>query len=58
MDIKEQLKEISANLHLVNEGIQNEDNKELISNAVFMIVRNIDRIVEEIDKDSAFSNRL
>lgn len=49
-DIKEELKEVSANLHLVKLGIQQEDNKELIDNALFAIVRSLDRIVDEIDK--------
>lgn len=48
-DIKEELKEVSANLHLVKLGIQQEDNKELIDQALFSIVRNLDRIVEKID---------
>lgn len=48
-DIKEELKEVSANLHLVKLGIQQEDNKELIDNALFSIVRNLDRIVDKLD---------
>lgn len=48
-DIKEELKEVSANLHLVKLGIQQEDNKELIDNALFSIVRSLDRIVEELE---------
>ena len=52
-EIKEELKEVSANLHLVKLGIDQEDNKELVSNALFAIVRSLDRIVEEIDNTKA-----
>lgn len=57
MDISEELKEVSANLYLVKKGIHDEDNKELIDNALFAIIRNLDRIVDEIDNDPAFSGR-
>ena len=49
-EIKEELNEVSANLHLVKLGIQQEDNKKIIDDALFSIVRNLDRIVDEIDK--------
>lgn len=58
MDISEELKEVSANLYLVKKGIHDEDNKELIDNALFAIIRNLDRIVDEIDNDPAFSGRV
>lgn len=58
MDISEQLKEVSANLYLVKNGIQEEDNKELIDRALFAIIHNVDRIVEEIDHDPTFSGRM
>lgn len=58
MDISEQLKEVSANLYLVKQGIQEEDNKELIDRALFAIIHNVDRIVEEIDHDPTFSGRM
>ena len=57
MDISEELKEVSANLYLVKKGIHDEDNKDLIDNALFAIIRNLDRIVDEIDNDPAFSGR-
>ena len=50
-EIKEELKEVSANLHLVKLGIAQEDNKDLIDQALFSIVRSLDRIVEEIDSE-------
>lgn len=49
--IKEELKEVSANLHMVKLGIYQEDNKELIDRALFSIVRSLDRIVDEIDSE-------
>ena len=58
MDLSEELKEVSANLYLVKKGIHDEDNKELIDNALFAIIRNLDRIVDEIDNDPAFSGRV
>lgn len=58
MDISEELKEVSANLYLVKKGIHDEDNKDLIDNALFAIIRNLDRIVDEIDNDPAFSGRM
>lgn len=58
MDISEQLKEVSANLYLVKKGIQEEDNKELIDRALFAIIHNVDRIVEEIDHDPTFSGKM
>jgi hypothetical protein len=58
MDISEELKEVSANLYLVKKGIHDEDNKDLIDNALFAIIRNLDRIVDEIDNDPAFSGRV
>lgn len=58
MDIKEELKEVSANLYLVKKGAQEEDNKEIIDRALFAIIRSVDRIVEEIDENPAFTNRL
>lgn len=51
-DIKEELKEVSANLHLVSEGIEHEDNKQIIANALLSIVRSLDRITDEIDQIS------
>ena len=50
-DIKEELKEVSANLHIVSAGIEHEDNKEIISNALLSIVRSLDRIVDEIENE-------
>ena len=58
MDISEQLKEVSANLYLVKKGIQEEDNKELIDRALFAIIHNVDRIVDEIDRDPTFSGKM
>jgi hypothetical protein len=58
MDIKEELKEVSANLYLVKKGAQEEDNKEIIDRALFAIIRSVDRIVEEIDENPAFTDRL
>lgn len=58
MDIKEELKEVSANLYLVKKGAQEEDNKEIIDLALFAIIRSVDRIVEEIDENPAFTGRL
>ena len=58
MDISEELKEVSANLYLVKKGIQEEDNKELIDRALFAIIHNVDRIVEEIDRDPTFSGKM
>lgn len=58
MDISEELKEVSANLYLVKKGIQEEDNKELIDRALFAIIHNVDRIVDEIDHDPTFSGRM
>ena len=58
MDISEELKEVSANLYLVKKGIQDEDNKELIDRALFAIIHNVDRIVDEIDHDPTFSGRM
>jgi hypothetical protein len=58
MDIKEELKEVSANLYLVKKGAQEEDNKEIIDRALFAIIRSVDRIVEEIDENPAFTGRL
>lgn len=58
MDISEELKEVSANLYLVKKGIQEEDNKELIDRALFAIIHNVDRIVEEIDSDPTFSAKM
>lgn len=52
-DIKEELKEVSANLYMVKLGIQQEDNKKIIDDALFAIVRSLDRIVEEIDNTKA-----
>jgi len=51
-DIKEELKEVSANLHLVKLGIQQEDNKQIIDDALFSIVRNLDRIVDKLDANT------
>ena len=58
MDISEELKEVSANLYLVKKGIQDEDNKELIDRALFAIIHNVDRIVDEIDRDPTFSGKM
>ena len=58
MDISEELKEISANLYLVKKGIHDEDNKDLIDKGLFSIIKNIDRIVDQIDNDPAFSERI
>jgi hypothetical protein len=52
MDIQEELKEISANLYLIKCGAREEDNKELIDRALFAVIRNIDRIVDKMEKDS------
>lgn len=52
MDIKEELKEIAANLYLIKCGAKEEDNKELIDRALFAVIRNIDRIVDKLEKDS------
>lgn len=51
MDIQEELKEISASLYLIKCGAKEEDNKELIDRALFAVVRNIDRIVEELENE-------
>ena len=50
-DIKERLNEVSANLYMVKLGIQQEDNKDIIDNALFSIVRSLDGIVKEIDSE-------
>ncbi len=57
-DIKTELKEVKDNLYLVKAGMQQIDNKEQIDNALFSIVRSLDRIIDEIDKNTAFSSRL
>lgn len=57
MDLSEELKEISANLHLINVAIEHEDNKQLIADGLFLTIRNIDQLVEKIDNDPTFSGR-
>lgn len=57
-DIKTELKEVKDNLYLVKAGMQQIDNKEQIDNALFSIVRSLDRIIDEIDENTAFSSRL
>lgn len=57
-EIKEELKEVKDNLYLVKAGMQQIDNKEQIDNALFSIVRSLDRIIDEIDENTAFSSRL
>ena len=54
-DIKTELKEVKDNLYLVKAGMQQIDNKEQIDNALFSIVRSLDRIIDEIDENTAFS---
>lgn len=49
-EIREELKEVSANLHMVKMGIEQEDNKELVDRSLCAIIRSLDRIVDEIDK--------
>lgn len=49
-EIREELKEVSANLHMVKMGIEQEDNKELVDLSLCAIIRSLDRIVDEIDK--------
>jgi len=51
IDIEEELKEVSANLRLVKSGIQSEDNKEEIDRALWLIIKSVDRIVEQIDSE-------
>lgn len=51
IDIEEELKEVSANLRLVKSGIQQEDNKEEIDRALWLIIKSVDRIVEQIDSE-------
>ena len=58
MDYSEELKEINANLHMIGVAIEYEDNKEIIQDSIFNIVRNIDRMVENIDHDPTFSGRM
>lgn len=48
-EIKEELQEVKDNLFLVKAGMQQVDNKEQIDNALFSIIRSLDRIVKEID---------
>ena len=48
-DIKEELKEVKDNLFLVKAGIKQVDNKEQIDNALFSIIRSLDRIVQDLD---------
>jgi hypothetical protein len=57
-DIKTELKEVKDNLYLVKAGMQQIDNKEQIDNALFSIVRSLDRIIDEIDENTEFSSRL
>ena len=52
IDIQEELKEVSANLRLVKAGMQQEDNKEEIDRALWLVIKSVDHIVEEIDKTS------
>lgn len=58
MDYSEELKEINANLHMIGVAIEYEDNKEIIQDSIFNIVRNIDRMVDEIDHDPTFSGKM
>lgn len=58
MDYSEELKEINANLHMIGVAIEHEDNKQIIQDSIFNIVRNIDRMVDEIDHDPTFSGRM
>lgn len=58
IDIQEDLREVSANLRLVKAGMQQEDNKEEIDRALWLIIKSVDHIVEEIDKNPAFTDRL
>lgn len=58
MDIKEELTEVKDNLFLVKAGIHQVDNKNQIDNALFSIIRSLDRIVEKIDDDPTFSGKL
>lgn len=51
IDIEEELKEVSANLRLVKSGIQQEDNKEEIDRALWLIIKSIDHIVDKIDSE-------
>jgi hypothetical protein len=57
-EIKEELQEVKDNLFLVKAGMQQVDNKDQIDNALFSIVRSLDRIIDEIDENTAFSSRL
>ncbi len=57
-DIKTELQEVKDNLFLVKAGMQQVDNKDQIDNALFSIIRNLDRIVDEIDRDPTFSGRM
>lgn len=50
-DIKEELQEVKDNLFLVKAGMQQVDNKQQIDNALFSIVRSLDRITDELDKE-------
>ena len=50
IDIEEELKEVSANLRLVKSGIQQEDNKEEIDRALWLIIKSIDHIVDKISE--------
>ena len=52
IDIQEDLREVSANLRLVKAGMQQEDNKEEIDRALWLVIKSVDHIVEEIDKTS------
>lgn len=57
-EIKEELQEVKDNLFLVKAGMQQVDNKDQIDNALFSIIRSLDRIVDEIDHDPTFSGRM